>query len=669
MTMTRTSLLLGASLLATLPTTAQARLSRFVVETTQEAAPVRPGAPAYRILRGRYEGEVDPRDAHNRIITDLAAAPRRANGRVAYTATFALAMPVDADGTSGFLMYDVPNRGNGTVAADPDGHVRVISGWQGDIDAPDAQRLQVPVARGPNGRPLTAPVLQRFTDMPAGATTIAITGGIGRPTPRPLPVSLDTRRARLFRQASDTAALVDIAADDWTFGDCRTTPFPGTPDPTRLCLRGGFDPAQAYTLVYRGKDPKVLGLGFAAVRDLNTFLRYGTADDTGTANPLARRIRWSIMTGTSQSGNFVRSFISLGFNQAENDRRLFDGANPNIAARQVPLNIRFGVPGGAAGLYEPGSEGALWWSRYDDRRRGRGIASLLDRCHATETCPKIIETFGSAEFWGLRMSPNLVGTDASADLPLPAEVRRYYFPSVTHGGSYFGGFPLKGDKPYPGAPSCTLPGNPNPSADTRRALIQALAAWVSTGKLPPPSRYPTIAAGDLVSPTARAIGWPAIPNAPSPDGKFNQFLDYDFGPSFDYRDLSGVLDRQPPTIRQTIPSLVPRVDKDGNETSGVPSVQLLVPLGTYTGWNEAAVGFGRGGGCGFFGGFIPFARTEAERRATGDPRPSLEARYRDHAGFVARVKAVTEEQVSAGWLLAADASRLITEAEASDVLR
>lgn len=101
----------------------------------------------------------------------------------------------------------------------------------------------------------------------------------------------------------------------------------------------------------------------------------------------------------------------------------------------------------------------------------------------------------------------------------------------------------------------------------------------------------------------------------------------------------------------------------------MPSVQLLVPLDTYTGWNEPAAGFARGGGCGFFGGLISFARTEAERRATGDPRSSLEVRYRDHAGFVARVKAVTAQQVSAGWLLADDARRLIAEAEASDVLR
>jgi Alpha/beta hydrolase domain len=144
-------------------------------------------------------------------------------------------------------------------------------------------------------------------------------------------------------------------------------------------VRGGFDSRLAYTVVHEGKDPKVPGIGLAAVRDLKAFLRYGETDDHGTPNPVARMVRWTIITGTSQSGNFVRSFISLGFNAAEDARIVFDGANPNIAARQVPLNVRFGVPGGAAGPYELGSEGTLWWARYDDKVRGRGKSSLLDR--------------------------------------------------------------------------------------------------------------------------------------------------------------------------------------------------------------------------------------------------------------------------------------------------
>lgn len=652
------------------PASTSARVTDFVVEQRVEVPPARAGGTAYVILRGHYRGDLDPADPHNRIITDLAHADRLEDGKVGYSATFAIAVPQDPRAASGFLLYDVPNRGNGDVAADPDGHIRVVSGWQGDIaPQPGVQTLTVPIAHGDHGRPLTGWVLQRFTDLAPGATSVAITGGIGRPTPRPLPASLDTRRARLFHQTADTAAPVEVRPADWAFADCRQRPFPGKPDPRSICARGGFARNQAYTLVYRGKDPKVLGIGFAAVRDLNAFLRYADHDDAGHANPLAHLVRWSIVTGTSQSGNFVRSMIALGFNTAEDGRIVFDGANPNIAARQVPLNLRFGVPGGAAALYEPGSEGTLWWTRYDDRARGRGVSSLLDRCTASHTCPKIVETFGSSEFWGLRMSPNLVGTDARADLPLPANVRRYYFPSVTHGGSPTGGFPLDGDQPPPGADFCTLAWNPNPSTDTRRALLKALRRWVSTDTPPPPSRYPTITQGDLVAPTAAAMGWPAIPDAPSPTGKINRFLDYDFGAGFDYVDLSGVITRQPPRIRQVIPSLVPRVDDDGNETSGIPSVQLRVPIGTYTGWNVRRRGYGAGGGCAFLGGFIPFARTRKERLAAGDPRPSLEERYRDHAGFVARVRTVAAQQVRAGWLLPDDAARIVEQAEDSGVLR
>src|SRR5581483_10315574 len=162
-------------------------------------------------------------------------------------------------------------------------------------------------------------------------------------------------------------------------------------------------------------------------------------------------------------------FIHLGFNQDETNRLVWDGANDHIAGRQLALNIRFATPSGAANLYEAGSEPPLWWGAYADTARGRKTASMLDRCHATQTCPKIFETFGAAEFWGLRMSPNLLGTNADVDIPLPSNVRRYYFPGTTHGGGR-GGFQAKADAPPNG---CTLPSNPNPESDTMRALTTA----------------------------------------------------------------------------------------------------------------------------------------------------------------------------------------------------
>lgn len=657
-------LLFASTIALTVAGIGEARLVRVTIDSVKPA-PDRGTGIRYEIVRGTFAGELDPRDPHNAIITDIGAAPLNPHGRITYSATFAIARPLDSAKASGVLYYDVPNRGYGAVGADEDGHIRVISGWQGDI-APSnsAQTASVPVAHGPHGTAITGPILTRLTNIPAGTKSVPIGAGIVRSTPRPLPVSLDTRKARLIREDGKGAA--DIAASDWAFGDCSKAAFPGTPDPRQLCLRRGFDLDAAYTLIYEGKDPLVLGIGFAATRDLVAFLRSGKPDDAGTPNPAGSAIRWTVASGVSQSGNFLRSFVHLGFNTDEHGARVFDGINPIIAARQVPLNVRFGVPGGAASTYDPGSEGSLWWGPYDDRTRGRGTGSLLDRCTRDRTCPKVVEVFGSSEFWGLRASPGLVGTDAKADLPLPTNVRRYYFPSITHGGAVETKFRTQGD-PVPGG--CTLRGNPNPLRESLRVAQKALVTWVKTGTAPPASRYPMLAKGDLVEPTARALGWPAIPGAPSPNGKLNTFVDYDFGPAFHYRDLSGVITRQPPALRRTFPSRVPRVNSDGNETSGIPSVTLQVPLGTYLGWNVQAKGYGAGGGCGFSGGFIPFAKTRAERIASNDPRPSLEERYHDHAGFVAQVRAAIARQQASGWLLPDDAAAMLRAAEQNDVLK
>lgn len=114
--------------------------------------------------------------------------------------------------------------------------------------------------------------------------------------------------------------------------------------------------------------------------------------------------------------------------------------------------------------------------------------------------------------------------------------------------------------------------------------------------------------------------------------------------------------------------LVPQVDADGNDLAGRLSTTVLAPLGTYTGWNLGRVNRWPNHLCSLQGSFIPFARTRAERLATGDARPSLEERYGDHAGYVAAVRAAAERLVRQDLLLPEDAARLIVEAEASDIL-
>jgi hypothetical protein len=645
-----------------------ARVTRVVIE--QRESPAYKGqafgqAGRYETLSGRFYGELDPKDPHNGIITDIQLAPRNARGMVEYSATFAISKPVDMSHSSGVLFYSVPNRGNGAPTPSADGQVSVVSGWQGDvIPRPGLETITVPVAKNLDGSLLTGPVFERFINMSADTTTLDIGSAPYVALTYQRPLTLDTAKASLTKRASPTAPVVPIPSNAWAFADCTKSGFPGTPDPSKICVKGGFDPAFEYELVFTAKDPLVLGIGFAATRDLNSFLRYADKDDTGVTNPVAKQIRWALSRGSSQSGNFIRTYIHLGFNQDEAGRIVWDGANPHIAARQLALNFRFAVGGGAAGLYEPGSEAVLWWGDYPDAARHRPAAGMLDRCTTTKTCPKIMETFGALEFWYLRESPNLVGTDAKADIPLPANVRRYFFPGTSHGGGR-GGFSSAAPAPPNG---CVLPANPNPEAETMRALMVAFVDWVTKGTEPPPSRYPRLDRGELVPATKAAMSFPTIPGAPSPEGLVNMVADHDYGPEFRYADLSGVITKQPPVVKQLIPTLVPKADADGSDVGGVPSVLRQAPLGSYFGWNVTAGGFDKGKQCTLSGGYIPFAKTKAERLAAGDPRPSLEERYGNRAAYVAAVRAAAEKAVNERFLLRDDADRLIARASASDVL-
>ena len=624
----------------------------------------------YVKLIGRFFGELDPKEPLNTIINDIQLAPRNSRGRVDYSATFTLILPSDASRISGLLLYEVPNRGNSPLNARlfademAEGHVLVSSGWQGDLaPRPGLETITVPVARNADGSSITGPVLARLSNLPSGSGTASLTGGYGGLLYQ-RPATLATSTALLTKQASDDGQLIPIPSADWAFADCSQTPFPGSPDPAKVCLKGGFQPDLLYQVVYTAKDPLVLGIGLAATRDIVSFFRHAARDDEGNANPLAGRITHAMGSGTSQSGNFVKTFIHLGFNQDEEGRIVWEGVNPNIAGRQLPINFRFAIPGGAAELFHLGSEAVLWWGSYRDELRNRTAASLLDRCRATKTCPKIMETFGSAEFWGLRMSPGLVGTKADVDIPLPPEVRRYYFPGVTHGGGR-GGF----DVTAQAARGCTLPSNPNSSSETMRALRRALIDWVVKGAPPPESRYPRLDRRELVAPFHTAMRFPVIPGAPLPDNLINALPDHYLGSEFRYNDLSGTVSIQPPVVRGMIPMLVPATDVDGNEVGGIPSVLHQAPLGTYLGWNVTASGYLKGRTCGFAGGFIPFARTKAERQLSGDPRPSLEERYGTHEAYVEKVRAAAQRLVSERFLLAGDADRLVREAEASNVLR
>ena len=667
----------------------QARVTRIVIdETVAMPASADPAAPAYEQVAGRAFGELDPKLPGNAIIQDIELA-KDADGKVRYVASFLIYKPVDMKRASGMLWHDVPNRGRHIPAFAPQerafGDVVLASGWQGDNSGATAVRptasvagmqfLQVPVARG-----VTGEVFGRIGNRSGtGSQPLLV---LFNPIPYK-PVSLDTSKSKLVSRGGESQRgevfdEVAIPAGEWAWARCDAAhPFPGTPDPAQICLKNGFDPARMYQVVYTAADPYVLGIGFAAWRDLGDFFKH----DKSAQNPLAGAVRYSITRGISQSGNFLRGWLHLGFNQAEDGRMVHDGMWPIIAGRRIALNFRWAQPDGALELYQAGSEGPQWWLPHPDPVRGHPAAGILDRCTATRTCPKVIEHFGSAEVWALKLTPEWVGAEAKSDLPLPETVRRYYIASTTHGGGAGGfdtslpgvGLPKTGVScPGSNFGSGILPANPMPHTQTVNALRVHFRNWVMKGTPPPPSRYPTLAQGQLAEANKVAIGFPTLPGlratAPEP-GFIMPVHDYDWGPQFDALDGSGIASKAPPPIRQSLKMLAPKVNSDGNEVGGVPVVLLDAPLGTYLGWNITAGGFHKGQICYYAGGMIPFARTAAERRASNDPRPSLEERYGTHDGYVGAVKKAAARAVAEGFLLEEDATALIAAADKSAVLR
>src|SRR6266700_2004210 len=685
-----------------------ARVTRIIIDAT---ASLSGQDIPYQTLTGRAFGELNPNDPHNTIITDIQAAPRNSNDKVEYIASFFIVKPVVLSQSSGLMWHDVPNRGGRiTITSDlRNSHdVGLSSGWQGDNASATAvpanasslapvtpssnEWVKTPVLSGVTGR-----ILGRIVNR--SGTNSQPLNVMGNPIPY-LPASLDTTQARLVTHTKETIDGVvtegeTISSSDWAFARCgiQGTPpvnygaFPGTPQdldpahlpgslPVHVCLRNGFDPAKLYQLVYTAKDPYVLGAGTAAFRDVASFFKYRVVDDFGTANPLAGSIRWAIIRGSSQSGNFTRHLIHLGMSEDEAGHIVHEGAWPLIAGRRVSNNSRWGQPDGVLELYQMGSEGPQWWHSFPDRARNLHPGGILDRCSLTNTCPKIIETFGGAEVFALKMTTSWVGTDPKNDIPVPDNVRRYYLPSSTHGG---GGGAFNEAVPDVGA-SCpgnnwgsgTLRANPVPATQLVNRMRVALREWVMNDMLPPASRWPLLHGAknerNLVEPTKAAMGFPSgVPGIPDSiflaENFVNPVLDYDWGPDFDEFDATGDPTNVPPPVRSAIKMLVPRVDADGNELGGVPTVLRDAPLGTYLGWNVTAGPadphydgrpFHAGQTCNYVGGMVPFFKTKAERLANivKDPRLSLEERYGTHDGYVAAVKAAADNAACQGYLLA-----------------
>ena len=661
----------AAALLAT--PIAQARITR--IEIISVESPTFEGRAfdavgAYEKLRGKAYGEVDPTDRRNALITDIELAPRT-EGKVAYSMDIYILKPVDLSRGNRKLFMEVNNRGNKlfgdfnrssggnnpTTAAHAgdaflmhQGYSLAWNGW--DISAaPGGDRLTitVPIATNPDGSTITGPSYEYIVFDNATTTSSALAYPAA---------TLDKSQARLTVKQHLRDAPMEIPTSAWSYNGAGTA---------ISLISGPFQQSAIYEFTYVAKDPLVAGLGLAATRDFVSFLRHASAAE---GNPLAGYVDYTETFSISQPARYMNDFQTLGFNEDERGLRVFDGVLNWIGGGNgVGINYRFAQPARTERnrqnhRYPEAPFPFAWPELYDPhtgKLAGRGV-----RCAQTGTCPKVMETNSSNEYW-VKTGSLLHSDPTGRHLPRdPENVRFYLLSSVEH--------TVAGSPPR-SAGICQQfrnSTNPNPAL---RALFVALDDWVTKGIRPPHSRVPgpgtavySIPLSDGVGYVPReALGWPDIPGV-TYSGLITVRHLFDFGPRFG----DGILDVDPPDFSGPVyPSFVSRVDKDGNEVAGIRLPPVAVPIATTTGWGLRAAAFGGGSwdGCEASGQWIPFATTEAERRAAGDPRRSLEERYGTHEGYVKAVAKKARSLQAHRLLLPEDVQRYVDEAQASDVLR
>src|SRR5213082_564088 len=474
-----------------------------------------------------------------------------------------------------------------------------------------------------NGKPITGRIRDEFHAGTRGPAELVV-----RRLSYPA-ASLDQPKARLAVRDRESDRRRYIPRAEWEFVDNRSI---------RLLPEGrAFEPFKIYEMWYEATEPKVLGIGFASVRDLVSVLRYGRAKNSVLGE--GAEIRHAIGFGVSQSGRFLRHFLELGMNKDTAGRRVFDGVMSHVAgAGKVFANHRFGMPGRTATQHEDRLYPENWFpfgnAAGTDPFSGKTGAIL----NGEPTDPLVIETNTATEYW--QKGASLVHTDPSGtkDAELAANTRIYLIAGTQHGGR-------PGADPRPGP--CVNPRNPHSATPALRALFHALEEWMTQGVAPPSSRVPRLADGTAVK--AETVRMPRVKNFALAPGA-NRIT-----PPVDWID--------PPEDGQArfYESFVSAVDADGNEIAGIRLPPIAAPLATYTGWNVYRAQPGEL--CDRDGSRIPFARSRAERDDDDDPRPSLEERYGSREAYVAEVREAAMALVAERLLLPVDAEVFIDAAK------
>jgi len=657
-----------AALLLTLVAAAplSADVVRIEVQTRSDLAGGQAfgSAGAYEKLAGKIYFAVDPSLPANKIVTDLDKAPRNAAGKVEFSSDFYLIKPKQIEKGNGAVLYEVSNRGgkgmlgffnHAAGSLDPSkpeemgdgflmkqGFTLLWVGWQFDPpQRPGLVRVYPPVATE-NGRPIRGLVRSDFVVTEREAdhsladrdhTAYAVVD----------PDSPDN--VLTVRDSVDGPRRV-VPRSEWRFG--RDDGGKAVGDVTRVYMSSKFQPGKIYEVVYTAQAPPVVGLGPAAIRDVVSMLKYSSAEPLSIP---ASAIKRALAFGVSQSGRFLRTYLYYGFNRDERNRKVFDGVIAHVAgAGRGSFNHRFAQPSRDGhpylNFFYPTDIFPFTDVAQTDPETGVNDG-LLTHAGSPELLPKVFYTNSEYEYWGRAASLIHTTVDGKSDAPLMDNVRIYLLSAGQHGPAAF-------------PPAQTIGQQKNNPLDYRwamKALLLAMDRWTATGAAPPPSRYPKLADNTLVAPDK--LRFPKLPGVTTTTAVHKAYH-ADYGPKF---ATEGVVSQEPPRIGTAFPILVPQVDADGNGIAGIRMPELAVPLATYTGWNL----FNDRSGpvtvlSSMQGSYVPLAKSGAEKKRNGDPRASIDERYRDKEQYLGQVTKAAQDLVAQGYLLAEDVQPVVANA-------
>jgi Alpha/beta hydrolase domain len=620
---------------------AHAEVTRVEVTSRQDVAGGRAfgAAGTYEQIRGRIFFALDPAHPRNARIADIALAPRNAQGRVEASADLWILAPKDATKGNGTALVEVVNRGNSLILARLNRATAPTRTLETDAELGDGLMMRLgytmvwvgwefDVRPGPGRLTLTAPAVAGVTGMISGTFV---------PSDRTTPVDVDTLAGyRPVDAASARNVLSVLAAGPGTAATVVPRARWTLKDNT-VSMVGGFEPGRTYELSYEASNPPVAGIGYAAIRDTTTWIKQSPA--------ALVRARYAIAFGVSQSGRFLRGFLYEGFNAGEDRSQAFDGVMAHIAgASRIDINRRWATPV-SQGQYDAT---AFPFANASMRDPLTGATDgLLSNARTAGYQPKIIYTNSSVEYWGGARSAALIHTtpDGTKDADPPANVRIYLLAGTQHGPSNF----------PPSRTAGQLETNANDYYWSFRALVPAMDRWIKNQGEPPANRYPKLADGTLT--TVAGLAFPKIPTVATP------------GPAIVGMRVANPLVAANGGPGMALPLLVPQVDADGNERTGIRLPDVAVPLATYTGWNLRRPETGAPERLvPLMGAWIPFPATTTKAR-TRDPRTPIDGRYGSKDDYLARVKRAAEALVSEGFVADTDVAPLVQQAAARwDVL-